>query len=94
MSIYIRSTAIMLLAILPLCAKEASSQSSQKVNDFMILLRDFTGKVSPENEKNVPQSFFIKKNEKGSKNESLRKPVASIIFRGHKKMHGSGARII
>lgn len=64
MSIYIRSTAIMLLAILPLCAKEASSQSSQKGSDFMILLRDFTGKVSPENEKNVPQSFFIKKNEK------------------------------
>lgn len=64
MSIYIRSTAIMLLAILPLCAKEASSQRLQKGNDFMILLRDFTGKVSPENAKNVPTSFFIKKNEK------------------------------
>ena len=56
----ISSVTIMLFTILSLCAKDFLPQRLQKRNEWMDLLKHFTGKVSPENQKGMPMSFFIK----------------------------------
>ena len=58
------SATIMLFAIFSVCAEEKSPQGMQRGNEWMISLTSFTGEVSPENQKGIPESFFIKKNEK------------------------------
>ena len=54
------SVTIMLFIILSLCAKDFLPQRLQKRNEWMDLLKHFTGKVSLENQKRMPMSFFIK----------------------------------
>ena len=54
------SVTIMLFTILSLCAKDFLPQRLQKRNEWMDSLKHFTGKVSPENQKGMPMSFFIK----------------------------------
>ena len=58
------SVTIMLFAILSLCAEDFLPQRLQKGNEWMDLLKHFTGEFSPENQKGIPESFFIKMSEK------------------------------
>jgi len=58
------SVTVMLFAILSLCAEGFLPQRLQKWNEWMDLLKHFTGKVSPENRRGMPESFFIKMSEK------------------------------
>ena len=58
------SVTIMLFTILSLCAKDFLPQRLQKRNEWMDSLKHFTGKVSPENQKGMPMSFFIKTSKK------------------------------
>lgn len=54
------SITIILFVILSLCAEDFLPQRLQKRNEWMDLLKHFTGIVSPENQKGMPDSFFIK----------------------------------
>ena len=58
------SVTIMLFAFLSLCPEVFLPQRLQKGNEWMDLLKHFTGKVSPENQKGMPENFFIKMSEK------------------------------
>ena len=60
----IRLYIIILIIILPLCAKEVLAYKLQKGYEFITLMKQFTGEISSENEKWAPKSFYIKKNEK------------------------------
>jgi hypothetical protein len=55
---------IILIIILPLCAKDVLAYKLQKGYEFITLMKQFTGEISSENEKWAPKSFYIKKNKK------------------------------
>jgi hypothetical protein len=60
----IRIYIIISIIILPLCTKDILAHELQKGYEYIISMKHFTGKISSENEKWAPKSFFIKKNKK------------------------------